>query len=258
MDAATTNLLAEAQAVFREEGTLIDLPPEGTLVCVGDTHGDLEATQKVLDRFLKPGFLLLFLGDYVDRGTHSREVITLLLRTKLEHPDHIFLLQGNHEGWKAGAFSPCNFWESLDPEEERSFADALAELPLMAHAENGLIASHGALPDVQSLEDIRRIRFSDERWRQITWGDWQDLPGKEIGDLGGRPQFGRDYFENIMQRFGKTVLIRSHQPHVPERLYDDRCLTVFTSRFYGVQRRVGLLDLEKTLRSCADIRVEQL
>ena len=40
--------------------------------------------------------LLVFIGDYIDRGDHSREVVDYLVDLKLRLPESIFLL-GNHE-----------------------------------------------------------------------------------------------------------------------------------------------------------------
>ncbi len=56
---------------------LIRLPSRGKAVFVGDTHGDLDATKKVLRRYLKPSYRIVFLGDYVDRGGQSEENLQL-------------------------------------------------------------------------------------------------------------------------------------------------------------------------------------
>ncbi|HID09015.1 TPA: serine/threonine protein phosphatase, partial [Candidatus Micrarchaeota archaeon] len=64
-------LLERAREIFRHEGRLIRLPAEKTIVFVGDTHGDSEASEYVISRFLRPDHVIVFLGDYVDRGPDS-------------------------------------------------------------------------------------------------------------------------------------------------------------------------------------------
>jgi hypothetical protein len=63
-------LLSEAEEMFASEAKLLQLD-SGKVIFVGDTHGDLEATEKIIHKYLKSENKLVFLGDYVDRGSAS-------------------------------------------------------------------------------------------------------------------------------------------------------------------------------------------
>jgi hypothetical protein len=256
----TKALLDEAERIFASESRLIRLE-SGRVVFVGDTHGDLEATEKVIREYTGPGTKLVFLGDYVDRGPASLKNINFLLARKLEYPDSLYLLMGNHEGYALFNFYPADFWEGLDGGLRQRYGEVLSGLPLAVSTPNGIIALHGALPDVPNLADIDKIKPGSAEWHQITWGDWRERSGKFLGrdPHSGRPQFGRGWFEKAMHVLGKNVLIRSHQPDAPAIMYDRRCLTIFTSsayRHYTSQRTVALTDLDTVVQSVDDLRIE--
>lgn len=80
--------------------------PNGALVYViGDVHGRLEPLADLLEMVRRDASreqaarrVLIFLGDYVDRGPQSREVIDLLLDGPAPGFETVFL-KGNHEAW---------------------------------------------------------------------------------------------------------------------------------------------------------------
>ncbi len=235
-------------------GRLVRLPGHRTTVFAGDTHGDREATREILDRFPPPEHVLVFLGDYVDRGEDSHGNLELLLQAKLTHPAAVHLLMGNHEGWAVSPFSPADFWQGLSPSEEEKLGKTLATLPYVAHHPAGILALHGALPDVGDVAEIARVPLGSVGWRAITWGDWVDAPGYALGSAHGRPAFGADYFARIAARLGIAALVRSHQPSAPMFLYGGRCLTLFTSRAYeGTVRRVAILHPGRPVRTARDL-----
>jgi len=253
------DILKRAEGIFEKEPKLIELPPRGKAVFVGDTHGDIYATKYVIETYLTGDHIIIFLGDYVDRGEYSRENINYLLQLKVHNPEIIHLLMGNHEGFLFKEFRPADFWESLSHKERGVYGSTLGKLPYAVYSKNGVMGLHGALPDVEDLKDFEKIETGDRYWDQIVWGDFNESEGNYLGHYLGRPQYGRDYFEKIMARFGKNVLIRSHQPYVKQSIFDKRCLTIFTSMAYTRERTIAIVDLEeKSISNIDDIVIENL
>jgi hypothetical protein len=252
-------ILDETKTLFASQGRLIRLPPTRDVVFVGDTHGDLDATECVLSRYL-PTATIVFLGDAVDRGPDSLGNLKRILNAKRTQPDSIYLLMGNHEAWAVAPFSPADFWCRLDPEEERDIAAGLMRLPFAAWHPAGVLALHGALPDVLSLDELASIEPGSQAWRAITWGDWHDAPRSDPSSAGwGRPMFGRNAFTVRAQRLGVVVLVRSHQPSAPTYLFGDRCLTVFTSTAYGgTTRHVAVLRTGRTIETARDLELVEI
>ncbi len=249
-------LLEKVGKVLEKEPRLIHLPPPGKVVFVRDTHGDIDASQQVLRHYLKKPYRIVFLGDYVDRGDDSEENINYLLRMKLEHPGEIFLLAGNHEGYLVKELRPANFWESLSIQERKQYGRVFSKLPLCATSPNGLVALHGALPELESLEEIDQIEWGDSNWDRIVWGDFVGTEVESAGNLWGRPQFGGAYFNRLMERYRKKILVRSHQPHAPSLMFKKRCITIFTSQAYPLSRTIVIADLEKEIRDAGDVIIE--
>jgi serine/threonine protein phosphatase 1 len=71
----------------------------GRSFVIGDIHGDIEALERLLERLpkLDDGDTVVFLGDYVDRGPHPKDVVELVRAYALAGPQHTVTLRGNHE-----------------------------------------------------------------------------------------------------------------------------------------------------------------
>ena len=96
-------LCEKAYSLFLQESTLINIEPP--VKVFGDIHGQLGDLLALFKAFGSPDHILgdinmykyVFLGDFVDRGHKSLEVICLLLALKIAYPRKVFLIRGNHE-----------------------------------------------------------------------------------------------------------------------------------------------------------------
>ena len=75
--------------------------PPGRIFAIGDIHGTLAELETLLgfletERALSQDDLVVFVGDYVDRGPDTSAVISTLIAFRKRFPAAVFL-QGNHE-----------------------------------------------------------------------------------------------------------------------------------------------------------------
>ena len=80
-------LVKESQQIFKNESTLLEI--EAPIKLVGDIHGQFHDLLSLFDMLGggPPNNKFLMIGDFVDRGKNSVEVISLLLAYKIKYPD---------------------------------------------------------------------------------------------------------------------------------------------------------------------------
>lgn len=108
------------------------------LIAIGDIHGETGKLGRLLVAVSPTSTdQLVFLGDYIDRGEQSREVIDQLLQIRNKYPHSVFL-RGNHEQMlldllvEVGVRSVPRLYDVSD-----SFRNRVSDSPLDQYLGNG-------------------------------------------------------------------------------------------------------------------------
>jgi diadenosine tetraphosphatase ApaH/serine/threonine PP2A family protein phosphatase len=209
-----------ATAHFKSLPMVLSVPND---VCiVGDLHGSFHDLLRI---FREQGIAdnYLFLGDYVDRGAFSTEVILLILTLTLKHPERFAMIRGNHELRKVASDYGfrSELLESRYPEAVfDAFCEMFSWMPIAAVVQNRFFCVHGGI--AQGTETIAAIAaiprpivtdMENMAVRLMMWSDPTDIASARFAESprGGGRMYGPLAVHPFLQANSLTAIIRAHQ-----------------------------------------------
>jgi len=191
-NALATRILSDASKVFKKEPNVLDVPAPVT--SVGDIHGQFFDLVKLFQVGGDPAKTrYLFLGDYVDRGYFSLEVVLYIFSLKLTYPKSIHMLRGNHECRHLTEY--FTFKAEVEYKNSNAVYDvcmtAFDCLPVAAVMNKQFFCVHGGIsPALQTIDDLKAINRFEEPDESGLLCDllWSD-PHEDYDAVGGSCRF---------------------------------------------------------------------
>jgi serine/threonine protein phosphatase 1 len=172
--------------------------PDAITCVIGDVHGCNASLALLLQKVQRRADTLVFLGDYIDRGPQSKQVVTTILKLQKEHP-RVITLMGNHE---------FLFLQYLEGRDSAVFLQAGGRQTL---------ADYGIDPTMSIDEANRRLppeHLAFFRSLPLLWQDQHAVyvhaglqPGRHLSQQTSQwCLWARDQFVHSSYDFGKPVV----------------------------------------------------
>ena len=253
-------LTNRVRPILLSQPMLLEL--EAPLKICGDVHGQYSDLLRLFEYGGFPPLAnYLFLGDYVDRGKQSLEVICLLLCYKILYPNNFFILRGNHEA--AGINRIYGFYDECKRRYSiklwKIFSDVFNCLPISALVDEKILCMHGGLsPELESLQQIADLSRPCDvpdvgLMCDLLWSDPDtSVNGWGENDRGVSFVFGADVVCDFLEKHDLDLLVRAHQ--VVEDGYEffagRRLVTLFSAPNYcgEFDNAGGLISVDENLK----------
>lgn len=242
---------------------VIELHGKANYLFLGDLHGDYYTLLGVLNSLwedIRNGYIVVFLGDYIDRGYMQVETLALVLSLKEKLADQVAILRGNHEPPRFLIPHPHDFPKYLSDkfgESARGLYDLSLEvfnsMPLSAIQEELFIAVHGGPPlrvlrsrDWREAFEVGKEEFTRDTLEEIMWSDPIEINiNYAPSPRGAGVVYGRPLSERALQLVRGRIIIRGHEAvNGFSFSHGGLVVTVFTSPIvYGLEC-AGVLKLE--------------
>ncbi|XP_020276756.1 serine/threonine-protein phosphatase BSL3 isoform X1 [Asparagus officinalis] len=260
------DLCDNAERIFSSEPSVLQI--RAPVKIFGDLHGQFGDLMRLFDEYGAPSTAgdiayidYLFLGDYVDRGQHSLETISLLLALKVEYPHNVHLIRGNHEAADINALFGFRI-ECIERMGERDGIWAWHRinrlfnwLPLAALIEKKIICMHGgigrSINHIEQIENLQRpitmeagsVVLMDLLWSDPTEND--SVEGLRPNARGpGLVTFGPDRVMEFCNNNDLQLIVRAHECVMDgfERFAQGHLITLFSATNYcGTANNAGAI-----------------
>lgn len=187
------------------------------VLAIGDVHGMYEKLIKLMDkiRFNPDEDLLIFLGDYIDRGPDPGRCLQYIFALQQQYPDVVVCLMGNHEVMmssyfmqKRGSYNNlivdyAGSWldnggletlkqlDEMDADTKEELLQWVMNLPVKYQYQDYFFCHAGVDPDVP----LTVQNEFDMLWRRQQW--WEQYKGEETLVVGHTP------VQKVMKLTGK-------------------------------------------------------
>ncbi len=187
------------------------------VLAIGDVHGMYEKLIKLMDkiRFNPDEDLLIFLGDYIDRGPDPDRCLQYIFALQQQYPDVVVCLMGNHEVMmssyfmqKRGSYNNlivdyAGSWldnggletlkqlDEMDADTKEELLQWVMNLPVKYQYQDYFFCHAGVDPDVP----LAVQNEFDMLWRRQQW--WEQYKGEETLVVGHTP------VQKVMKLTGK-------------------------------------------------------
>lgn len=187
------------------------------VLAIGDVHGMYEKLIKLMDkiRFNPDEDLLIFLGDYIDRGPDPGRCLQYIFALQQQYPDVVVCLMGNHEVMmssyfmqKRGSYNNlivdyAGSWldnggletlkqlDEMDAGTKEELLQWVMNLPVKYQYQDYFFCHAGVDPDVL----LAVQNEFDMLWRRQQW--WEQYKGEETLVVGHTP------VQKVMKLTGK-------------------------------------------------------
>lgn len=187
------------------------------VLAIGDVHGMYEKLIKLMDkiRFNSDEDLLIFLGDYIDRGPDPGRCLQYIFALQDQYPDVVVCLMGNHEVMMSSYFMQkrgnynnlivdyAGSWldnggletlkqlDEMDADTKEKLLQWVMNLPVKYQYQDYFFCHAGVDPDVP----LAVQNEFDMLWRRQQW--WEQYKGEETLVVGHTP------VQKVMKLTGK-------------------------------------------------------